>query len=125
VTQSTIEQYAVNPADVGKWAPYVPDMTLNAAIQYRRPITDSLIFVTRTDYRLLGKQYWDTENSTARNPVSLVALSVGVEDAKGRWSASVKADNLFDVHYNAEYVAGGYVEPADPMVIRGSVRFNF
>jgi iron complex outermembrane receptor protein len=54
-----------------------------------------------------------------------VALSFGVEDAGGRWSASVKADNLFDVRYNAEFVAGGYVEPADPRVIRGVVRYNF
>jgi iron complex outermembrane recepter protein len=125
VTDSTIEKYTVNPADVGKWAPYVPKVTFNAGLQYRTRITDSLELVTRTDYRLLGKQYWDTENSTARNPVNLVALSVGLEDAKGRWSASVKADNLFDVRYNAEFVAGGYVEPANPRVIRGTVRVNF
>ncbi|MDR3511223.1 MAG: TonB-dependent receptor [Caulobacteraceae bacterium] len=125
VTDSTIKKYTVNPADVGKRAPYVPDMTFNAGVQYRTPITDSLVFVTRTDYRLLGKQYWDTENSTPRNPVNLVALSVGLEDAKGRWSASVKADNLFNARYNAEYVAGGYVEPANPAVVRGTIRVNF
>jgi len=30
VTDSTIEKYTVNPADVGKWAPYVPKVTFNA-----------------------------------------------------------------------------------------------
>ncbi len=125
ITHSNIEQYDVNSNDVGKRAPYVPNVTFNAGLQYRRPITSGVALIARTDYRLLGKQYWDTENSTARNAVNLVALSLGVEDAGGRWSASVKADNLFDVRYNAEFVAGGYVEPADPRVIRGVVRYNF
>jgi hypothetical protein len=37
----------------------------------------------------------------------------------------VKIDNLLDTKYNAEYVAGGYVEPALPRVIRGTARVNF
>jgi len=130
VTKSTIESYALGSAidgksDVGNWAPYVPDMTANAGMQYRAPITANLVFFTRGDYRLLGKQYWDTANTTARNPVNLIALSLGLEDAKGKWNVSVKADNLFDKKYNAEYVAGGYVEPALPRVIRGTLRYNF
>ncbi len=125
LAQSRIDRYAVDPADVGKWAPYVPHMTFNAGIQYRHLITDSIGWVTRLDYRLLGKQYWDTENSTARDPVHLVGLSLGLEGNNGRWSASVRADNLFDRKYNAEYVAGGYVEPAVPRVIRGTVRVSF
>jgi iron complex outermembrane recepter protein len=126
VTDSRIDRYAVDPADVGKWAPYVPNMTVNAGIQYRTDlIANSVRLVPRVDYRLLGKQYWDTENSTARNPVNLVGLSLGLEDGKGVWSASVRVDNLFDTKYNAEYVAGGYVEPALPRVIRGTVRVNF
>ena len=125
VTDSNIEKYTVDPADKGKWAPYVPNITFNASAQYRRPITNGLVGVARLDYRLLGKQYWDTENSTARDSVNLLSVSVGVEDAKGRWSASIKGDNVLDTKYNAEYVAGGYVEPADPVVVRGVFRVNF
>jgi iron complex outermembrane recepter protein len=126
VTDSRIDRYTVDSADAGNWAPYVPNMTVNAGIQYRTdPIANSVRLVPRLDYRLLGKQYWDTENSTARNPVNLAALSLGLEDGKGVWSASVRVDNLFDTKYNAEYVAGGYVEPALPRVIRGTVRVNF
>lgn len=125
VTDSRIDHYTVDAADVGKWAPYVPNLTLNAGIQYRRAITESVALVTRVDYRRLGKQYWDTENSTARDPVDLVGLSCGIEGNNGLWSASIRADNLFDTQYNAEYVAGGYVEPAVPRVIRGMVRVNF
>jgi len=125
VTHSVINKYVVDPADVGHWAPYVPDITLNLGGQYRHPISDSLVFVTRADYRLLGKQYWDPENATARNPVNLVDLSVGIEDAKGRWTASVKADNLLNTRYNAEFVAGGYTAPANPTVVRGELRVNF
>lgn len=125
VTDSKIRRYTVNPANVGNRAPYVPDMTLNLGLEYRKPIGDRLILATRADYRRLGRQYWDTDNSTPRDPVDLVALSVGLEDADGRWTASVKADNLFDERYNAEYVAGGYVQPANPRIIRATVRVNF
>jgi iron complex outermembrane recepter protein len=126
VMQSRINRYAVDPSDVGNWAPYVPRMTFNAGAQYRTaPIADFARLVTRLDYRLLGKQYWDTENSTARDPVNLVGLTLGFEDAKGIWNASVKIDNLLDKKYNAEYVAGGYVEPALARVIRGTLRLNF
>ena len=126
VTQSRIDRYTVNPADVGNWAPYVARVTLNAGIQYRTdPIMGPVRLVTRLDYRQLGKQYWDTENSTARDAVNLVGLSLGFEDEKGVWNASVRVDNLCDRKYNAEYVAGGYVEPALPRVIRGTVRYNF
>lgn len=126
VTQSRINKYTVDPADVGNWAPYVPRMTINAGIQYRTaPIIGPVRVVTRLDYRQMGKQYWDTENATARDPVNLVGLTLGFEDNTGVWNASVRVDNLFDKKYNAEYVAGGYVEPALPRVIRGTVRYNF
>jgi iron complex outermembrane receptor protein len=126
VTSSKIQAYQVDPADVGKWAPYVPDMTFNAGVQYRTDlITDSVAMVTRADYRLTGKQYWDPENSTARNPLNLVGLSIGLEDDNGAWSASIRADNVLNVKYNAEYVDGGFAQPAPPCVIRGTLRYNF
>jgi len=134
ITDSRINSYAGDPADVGNWAPYVPNMTVNAGLQYRTPITNYIGLVTRVEYRLLGKQYWDTENFTPRDPVNLVALSLGLESEDGVWSASVRADNLFDTKYNAEYVSGGdttpsngpgYSEPAIGRVIRGTLRYNF
>jgi len=125
VTHSRIDSYSVDSADVGKWAPYVPNVTVNAGAQYRHPLTSHISLVTRLDYRLLGKQYWDTENATPRDPVDLVGLTLGIEGNNGKWTASVRADNLFDTKYNAEYVAGGYVEPALPRVIRGTVRVSF
>lgn len=125
VTDSKIRKYTVNPANVGNWAPYVPDMTFNLGLEYRRPVSEGLVLATRADYRRMGKQYWDTDNSTARDAVDLVSLSLGLEDAEGRWTASVKAENLFDERYNAEYVAGGYVQPANPRVVRATIRVNF
>jgi len=126
LTQSRINRYTVDPADVGNWAPYVPRVTVNAGIQYRTdPIIGPVRLVTRLDYRQLGKQYWDTENATPRDPVNLVALTLGLEDSKAAWNASIRIDNLLDKKYNAEYVAGGYVEPALPRVVRGTLRYNF
>jgi len=125
-SSSSIQEYLLNPADVGHWAPYVPNMTFNAGAQYRTDvIKDTVSIVARVDYRLLGKQYWDPEDSTPRNTVNLVDLSIGLEDDKGVWSASVKASNLFDTKYNAEFVDGGFTEPAPPRVILGNVRYNF
>jgi iron complex outermembrane receptor protein len=34
-TGSTVKEYLSNPADVGHWAPYIPDMTANVGAQYR------------------------------------------------------------------------------------------
>ena len=110
-------------------------MTINAGIQYRTaPIIGPVRVVTRLDYRQMGKQYWDTENATARDPVNLAGLTLGFEDNTGVWNASVRVDNLFDKKYNAEYVSGGdttpsngpgYSEPAIGRVIRGTLRYNF
>ena len=43
----------------------------------------------------------------------------------GMLSHIQRTRHLLDTKYNAEYVAGGYVEPALPRVIRGTVRVNF
>jgi iron complex outermembrane recepter protein len=121
-----IEKVRLRGGELEAQALLAPGLDVFGGFQYRTaPIADTVRLVTRLDYRLLGKQYWDTENSTARDAVNLVGLSLGFEDAKGVWNASVKIDNLLDKKYNAEYVAGGYVEPALPRVIRGTVRVNF
>ena len=125
VTDSTIRKYSVNPAAVGNKAPYTPNVTFNAGVQYRAPITSGLGLFTRVDYRGLGKQYWDPENSAPRSFVSLVDARIGFEGPKRRWSITGTVENLFDKRYNAEFVIPGFSQPAAPRIWRIDLAYNF
>lgn len=124
-TDSEIKRYQVTPADVGNRAPYVPKTTINAGLQYRTAITSAFGLFARADYRRLGTQYWDPENSTARSNVSLADFRLGVEDPDGGWSLIGSVQNAFDKKYNSEYVAGGFAHAANPRVWRIDLRYNF
>lgn len=124
-TDGTIRKYSVTPADVGNNAPYVPKTTINAGLQYRRPVTNRLDLFARADYRRLGKQYWDPENTTARSNVDLADFRLGVEDSTGAWSLIGSVENAFDKRYNSEYVLGGFAHAAAPRVWRIDLRYNF
>jgi iron complex outermembrane receptor protein len=124
-TDSEIERYAVNPAVVGNRAPYVPDTTINVGLQYRRALSSYLGLLLRADYEQRGDQYWDTENTTARDPLNLVNARLGFEDPRGRWSLIGSVENLTDVVYNSEFVAGGFAHPAPPRIWNVDFRYNF
>jgi iron complex outermembrane receptor protein len=125
VTRSSIKAYSVNPALVGKKAPYVPDVSGNVGVQYRFPVSQGLRVVLRGDVVHKGKQYWDPENSVARSAITLLNLRAGLEDASGRWSTSLSVNNATDKAYNSEWVAGGFVHPALPRIVRLDARYNF
>lgn len=125
VTNSTIKQYSVDPANVGKRAPYIPESSANVGAQYRFPLGNGLRMVLRGDVIMKGKQYWDPENSTARSALTLLNLRAALEDAKGKWVASLAVNNAADKAYNSEWVGGGFSHPAQPRSIRADLRFNF
>lgn len=124
-TKSEVKAYNVNPALVGNQAPYVPKVTANMGLQYRFPIGAGLRMLLRGDVVSKGKQYWDPENSTARSTVNLLNLRVALEDAAGQWNLALAAQNVTDKAYNAEFVAGGFVQPATPRTVRMDLRYNF
>jgi len=124
-TDSTIQRYAVDPALVGNEAPYVPQTTINAGAQYRVPLTRSVTLFLRGDYRRLGRQFWDPENTTARSNVDLVDLRIGFELPARGLSLIGSLDNAFDEVYNSEYVLGGFAHPAPPRVWRLDLRYSF
>ncbi|MDR7058750.1 MULTISPECIES: TonB-dependent receptor [unclassified Sphingopyxis] len=111
-THSRIKEYAVDPALTGNWTPYVPRDTWALGLQYRTAIAEDIGLFSRADVEHRGKQYWDPENSTARDGFELVNLRFGIEQPDGRWSLVGSIDNLFDKKYNAEWVLGGFVQPA-------------
>jgi iron complex outermembrane recepter protein len=125
ITNSKIKSYSVNPAAVGNRAPYVPDESANVGAQYRFPVGYGMRVFLRGDVMLKGKQYWDPENSVSRSAVTLVNLRAGLEDAGGKWNATLSVNNAFDKAYNAEWVAGGFAVPALPRIVRLDVRYNF
>ncbi len=125
ISDSNIKTYNLNPAAVGNKAPYVPNSTINAGLQYRTPISNTLNLFGRVDYERRGKQYWDPENSTPRSRLDLVNVRAGVEDIDGKWSLIGSIDNLTDEVYNSEWVLGGFAHAASPRIWRLDFRVNF
>jgi len=124
-THSSVAKYTFDPADAGKQAPYTPDQTATLGAQYRTPITDQLGLFTRGEIEYHGKQYWDPEDSTPRNAFTLINLQAGIEKLGGPWSVVAFVKNLTDKAYNAEYVDGGFAQPAEPRTYGVEVKASF
>ncbi|WP_394730614.1 TonB-dependent receptor [Altererythrobacter sp. GH1-8] len=124
-TDAEIKQYSVNPALVGNEAPYIASNTINAGLQYRTDISNSLGFFIRGDFENRGRQFWDPENSTDRSAIQLFNARVGIEDLDGRWSFTLSGSNIFDEVYNSEFVTGGFAHAGQPDAFRADLRFNF
>ncbi len=112
-TNAVIEADSFSPGDVGHQAPYVPKNQINLTVQYERPIVENLTGLARIDYERKGSQFWDTDNSTTRNPINLVNMRVALETQNG-WTVGAWDKNLFDVRYNEEYDEGGFAFIAEP-----------
>jgi iron complex outermembrane receptor protein len=125
VSDSKIEQYALNPQDVGNWAPYVPQTSENLGAQYRFPISARLRILTRADFIVKGAQYWDPENTGARSAFELLNLRAGLESADDKWTLIGGVTNATDKAYNAEFVLGGFAQPAPPREWTVEARYNF
>ncbi|RMF09933.1 MAG: TonB-dependent receptor [Alphaproteobacteria bacterium] len=114
VTDSEVKEYRVDPTAEGSWAPYVPKYTFNAGAQYRTPISGSINVMARIDWERRGKQYWEPNNILPRSSIDLVRARFGFESEEHGWSLMAWARNLFDEEYNEEFVAGGFVQLAQP-----------
>lgn len=104
---------AAEPSYVGNEAPLVSEDTINAGLQYRRPLGGSgLGFFFRADYQRIGDTWWEPSNLTVRNPVNLLDLRAGIYG--DGWSVVAWQRNFNDVRYNAEFSPGGFVFKAKP-----------
>ena len=124
-TRSRIKNYAVDPGLVGNVTPYVPKDTWSLGAQYRTPITDNLGIFGMADIEHHGEQFWDPENSTARDSYELVNLRLGFEDPDGVWSLIGSINNLFDKKYNSEWVLGGFAHPGLPRTWSIDLKYKF
>lgn len=124
-TKSTIEAYSIDPAVVGNTAPYIPHDTYDAGVQYRAPAFATSNVFARLEYTVKGTQYWEPYDITARSPVTLVNARLGLESDEKGWTVTLWSRNLFNHIYNAEYVAGGFVQRGLPRQFGLDVQKSF
>ncbi len=124
VTDSEINEFALDSTVVGNEAPYIADYTVNAGIQYNTEISSWLGFA-RLDLERRGPQFWDHLNSTERSALNLVNFRVGAVSSGDEWSISLWGKNLTDEEYNSEWVLGGFGHRALPRTYGLEIRRNF
>jgi iron complex outermembrane recepter protein len=110
-TDSRITRMA-DPTVLGNQAPLVSHDTVNAGAMYVHPLTDGLTGTARLDYQDIGRTWWDPQNSTSRDPVSLVNLDLSLQG--DRWTVTAWSKNLTNTIYNAEFSPGGFLWRALP-----------
>lgn len=131
VTESEIIENASRPVTVGNKSPYTADYTINLGTQLDLPISNSIDFVTRADYRITGPTSFhtlqddtnptlfsgllpgsalalpafvgDADYSVARRAAfGVVDLRIGLESET--WSITAYAENLFNEKYLNEVI---------------------
>lgn len=131
VTESEIKANASRPVTVGNKSPYTADYTINLGTQLDLPVTDSVNFVSRADYRITGPTWFHTLQDdpnptlfsgllpgsalalpafvgdadysvTRRDTFGVFDLRIGVET--DRWSLFGYAENLFNKKYLNEVI---------------------
>ncbi len=131
VTDSEILANASRPVTVGNKSPYTSDYTINLGTQIDLPVSDSIDFVTRADYRITGPTWFhtmqDDTNPTLfsgllpgsalalpavvgnadysvaqRDTFSVMDLRIGFEGQT--WSITAYAENLFNEKYLNEVI---------------------
>ena len=147
VTESEIKENASRPVTVGNESPYTADYTINLGTQLDLPVTDTLDFVARADYRITGPTWFHTfqENTTPtlfsgllpgsalmlpsvvgdgefslsqRDEFAILDVRIGVETET--WSLTAFADNLTDKQYINEVIPA--VEFGGSFVSPGGLR---
>jgi iron complex outermembrane recepter protein len=110
-TDSRITQMA-DPTVLGNQAPLVSRDTVNAGAMYVHSLSHDLKGTARLDYQNIGRTWWDPQNSTSRDPISLVNLDLSLQG--GRWTVTAWSKNLTNTIYNAEFSPGGFLWRALP-----------
>lgn len=147
VTESEIKENASRPVTVGNKSPYTADYTINIGTQLDLPVSDSMDFIARADYRITGPTWFhtmqDDPNPTLFSgllPISALQLPAFVGDADysisqrdefavmdlrigletDNWSITAFADNLFNEKYLNEVITA--VEFGGSFISPGGLR---
>jgi iron complex outermembrane receptor protein len=147
VTESEIKENASRPVTVGNKSPYTADYTINIGTQLDLPVSDSMDFIARADYRITGPTWFHTmqddpnptlfsgllPNSALQLPAfvgdadysisqrdefAVMDLRIGLET--DNWSITAFADNLFNEKYLNEVITA--VEFGGSFISPGGLR---
>jgi iron complex outermembrane receptor protein len=130
-TDSKIKKNSSRPDTVGNKSPYTADYTVNLGTQFELPVTDTVSFFGRADYRITGPTWFHTvqnqEKATLFSgllPISPLGLPAVVGNARydvnrrdrfetldlragvqwDRWRLSAFANNVLNEKYLAEVI---------------------
>jgi len=124
-TDSEIRKNSIDATTIGNHSPYVPQSTVNLGAQYKAELGDAADATFRVDYRRMGRQYWDTLNTTSRPAVSLIDARIIMQPTNGAWTLTFWGRNLANKQYLSEWVLGGFAHPAMPRTNGADLRVNF
>lgn len=131
VTESEIKENASRPVTVGNKSPYTADYTINLGTQLDLPVSTTIDFVARADYRITGPTWFHTmqDNTsptlfsgllpgsalmlpsfvgdadysiTQRDTFEVLDVRIGLETES--WSITAFADNLTNEKYLNEVI---------------------
>jgi iron complex outermembrane recepter protein len=114
-----ITEKGLTPQPVGSPVYQVPDLTLNANVEYDHHVSGNWAAFARVDYSYVGESY--SANNSALNPLrrpayEIMDLRAGVRSARYEFVAFVK--NLTDEHANlGDAVLIGAELPGQPRIL--------
>lgn len=108
IAESIIRDNMAEPASVGKYTPKANPFKANLGIQYATRVMTNVEGSIRLDIEHRGEKYWHPNNVDVSAPVDLINLRIGLNETKGKWSASLFVRNLTDQKYYADYNAATY-----------------
>ena len=119
--------------------PNSPKFSANASLDWRKPVDDVVEFGLRVDWAHAGNFYWDLRNRAKQSAYDIVNMAVSLGGLDGKWTATLRVENLFKEKYFNELVYAFYDEPdangncagcslgtpGTPRRAMASFRFNF
>ncbi len=107
-------------------APVTPKWTANASIQWQEPISDTLDFISRVDYRYQSGMYLRVKNVFPIEEKNFVDARIGVESE--RYSFKLFVENLLNTQQalSLSPFAGSYVRTFSlPRSYGAEIRYRF
>lgn len=113
--------------------PYVPELKLNAGLQYSINLGAAGTLTPRVDWNYQSKVYNDAPNSpeTLQEAYGLVNARIAFESADQNWTLAIEGRNLLDEEYyvNMSNFLPSYgtldAQPGKPRMILGTVKRTF
>lgn len=103
-TDAEITKLNAQPLFEGNREPYILKYNFVAGFQVTYPITDTMEFFSRTEYKRMGSIWYDASNlpGSRRDPINLVDARIGISTEN--WALNIWAHNLNNEKYVSESI---------------------